>query len=301
MRDRVERSQVGRHRPAKADNGAFRRSVRWSKLVAVSWIWCNGDFLDGPLAVSPADRGLTNGLGLFETVLALDGKPVALALHLARMKAGAARLGWSFDDEDFEHEIPKLLARKGLEEGRVRVRIAMTAGAGDLRDLARGSDALTWITAAASLQLPESVSLMTSGFPRNERSPLVGLKCASYAENLIALDQARLAGADEPLFYNTRGELCETAIANVFLVKGGAIFTPPLTSGCLPGTMRQRVMQQVGVTEGDLTEADVASADEVFLTSAIRGVVPVSAIDGRGISVGLVTARLREEVRSRGM
>lgn len=267
----------------------------------MSWIWCNGDFLDGPLAVSPADRGLTNGLGLFETVLALDGKPVALALHLARMKAGAARLGWSFDDEDFEHEIPKLLARKGLEEGRVRVRIAMTAGAGDLRDLARGSDALTWITAAASLQLPESVSLMTSGFPRNERSPLAGLKCASYAENLIALDQARLAGADEPLFYNTRGELCETATANVFLVKGGAIFTPPLTSGCLPGTMRQRVMQQVDVTEGDLTEADVASADEVFLTSAIRGVVPVSAIDARGISVGLVTARLREEVRSRGM
>ncbi|HEY1123800.1 MAG TPA: aminotransferase class IV [Haloferula sp.] len=259
----------------------------------MSWIWCNGDFLDGPLAVSPADRGLTNGLGLFETLLALDGKPVALDLHLARMKAGAARLGWSLDDKDLEHEIPKLLARKGLEEGRVRVRVAMTAGAGDLRDLARGSDALLWITAAASPPPPESVTLMTSGFPRNERSPLAGLKCASYAENLLALDEARRAGADEPLFYNTRGELCETATANVFLVKDGAIMTPPLSSGCLPGTMRQRVMRQVEVKEVLLTGSEVAAADEIFLTSSTRGVVPVSAIDGRKISIGPVAAGLR--------
>lgn len=272
---------------------AFRRPAGWRKIAAVSWIWCNGEFLDGPLAVSPGDRGLTNGLGLFETVLALDGKPVALDLHLARMKTGAARLGWSFDDADFEHEIPKLLARKGLEEGRVRVRIAMTAGAGDLRDLARGADGLMWITAASCPPPAKSVTLATSAFPRNERSPLAGLKCASYAENLLALDEARRAGADEPLFYNTRGEVCETATANVFLVKDGAIFTPPLTSGCLPGTMRQRVMREANVKEVVLTDSDVASADEVFLTSAIRGVVPVTEIDGRRISAGPVAARLQ--------
>lgn len=259
----------------------------------MSWIWCNGEFHDGPLAVSPADRGLTNGLGLFETVLALDGKPVALDLHLTRMKEGAARLGWSLGDEDLEHVIAKLLGRKGLEEGRVRVRIAMTAGTGDLRDLTRGGDALLWITAAASPPPPESVTLVTSPFPRNERSPLAGLKCASYAENLLALDQARRSGADEPLFFNTRGELCETATANLFLVKDGAILTPPLSSGCLPGTMRQRVMQQAEVKEAVLTASDVASADEVFLTSAIRGVVPVSGIDGRRIPAGPITARLR--------
>ena len=272
---------------------AFRHPAGWVKVAAVSWIWCNGDFLDGPLSVSPADRGLTNGLGLFETVLALDGKPVALDLHLARMKDGAARLGWSLDHEDLGHEIPKLLARKALEEGRGRVRIAMTGGAGDLRNLARGADGLLWITAAACPPPPESVALVTSAFPRNERSPLAGLKCASYAESLIALDAARRAGADEPLFYNTRAELCETATANVFLVKDGAILTPPLSAGCLPGTMRQRVMLHVEVREVALRVSDVATADEVFTTSAIRGVVPVSQIDGRMISTGPVTARLR--------
>jgi branched-chain amino acid aminotransferase len=272
---------------------AFRRPAAWRRVAAVSWIWCNGDFLDGPLAVSPADRGLTNGLGLFETVLALDGKPVALDLHLARMEAGAKRLRWCFEAEGIEAAIIGLLERCRLSDQRARVRIAMTAGTGDLRDVARGGDALLWITAVSSPPPPESVTLITSAFPRNERSPLAGLKCASYAENLLALDQARLAGADEPLFFNTRGELCETATMNVFLVKDGAILTPPLTSGCLPGTMRQRAMQQVEVKERFLTATDLASADEVFLTSAIRGVVPVNQIDGRRIPTGPVTTGLR--------
>lgn len=259
----------------------------------MSWIWCNGEFHDGPLAVSPADRGLTNGLGLFETLLAIDGKPVALDRHLARMRAGAARLGWHFDDEDLGHVISKLLGRKGLEEGRARVRIAMTAGAGDLRDLTRGSDALLWITAAASPPPLESVTLAISAFPRNERSPLAGLKCASYAENLIALDQARRAGADELLFFNTRGELCEAATANVFLVKDGEVMTPPLSSGCLPGTMRERVIEKGPVVEAVLTDADVHAADEVFITSATRGVVPVAKIDERRLPPGPVAERLR--------
>ncbi|MEK7952111.1 aminotransferase class IV [Luteolibacter soli] len=259
----------------------------------MSWIWCNGDFLDGPLAVSPTDRGLTNGLGLFETVLALDGKPVALELHLERMTAGAARLRWDFEGEGIEEAIIGLLERTELAGQRARVRIAMTAGTGDLRDLARGAGALMWITAVASPLPAESMTLVTSEFPRNERSPLAGLKCASYAENLVALDEARRAGGDEPLFFNTRGELCETSAANVFLVKDGVISTPPLSSGCLAGTMRRRVMQRVEVKEGVLTAADVASADEVFVTSAIRGVVAVREIDGRSMPAGPVTVGLR--------
>jgi branched-chain amino acid aminotransferase len=259
----------------------------------VSWIWCNGEFLDGPLAVSPADRGLTHGLGLFETLLAIDGRPVALDLHLARMTAGARRLGWDADFAEIEAAIRGLLDRCGLASGRARVRLARTAGAGDLRDLACGKDALLWITAAACPPPPESVSLLTSLFPRNERSPLAGLKCASYAENLIALDHARRAGADEALFFNARGELCEAATANVFLVKDGMLHTPPLSSGCLPGTMRERLMCQHPARETVLTAGDVETADEIFLTSATCGVVPVVAIDGRAQAPGPVAERLR--------
>ena len=266
----------------------------------MSAIWCNGEFREGPLAVAPQDRGLNHGLGVFETVLALDGFPVALELHLERMRRGARTLGleprW-IDQETLGHAIEALLPRCGLHQGRARVRVSLTAGSGDLRALEAGRDSLLWITAAAAGDPPASISLVTATFPRNEASPLAGIKCLSYAENLIALDHAWHAGADECLFYNTRGEVCEATISNVFLVIGGEVVTPPLASGCLPGTMRERVIARcrelgIGVGERVLSEKDLLGAEEIFTTSAIRGVVPVSAIDGRVLS-SQVGERLR--------
>ncbi len=263
----------------------------------MSWIWCNGEFLEGPLAISPADRGLTHGLGVFETLLALDGQPVALDLHLARMRDGAERLGLEggkLIEANIATAMTGLLERAGLATGRARVRLALSAGAGDMRCLKPGSDGLLWITVAVCPPPPESLSLVTAEFPRNERSPLSGIKCASYAENLIALDQARRAGADEVLFFNTRGELCEAATANVFLVRDGQVLTPPLSSGCLPGTMRARVMARIAVEERHLTAANVAAADEVFVTSATRGVVTVVKLDGRVLLAGPVAAEVAQ-------
>jgi branched-chain amino acid aminotransferase len=263
----------------------------------VSWIWSNGTFFEGPLAVSPADRGLTHGLGVFETLLAVDGRPLALDLHLARIRDGAARLGLDggkLDEAEISSATVGLLERAGLAAGRARLRLALSAGAGDLRRLEAGNDGLLWMTVAACPSAPESVTLVTADFPRNERSPLSGIKCASYAENLVALDQARRAGADEVLFYNTRGELCEAATANVFLVRDGEVLTPPLSSGCLPGTMRARLMARIAVKEQPLTAADVAAADEMFVTSATRGVVPVVRLDGRALPAGLVAAEVAQ-------
>ncbi len=252
-------------------------------------IWCNGEFIQGPLPVSPGDRGLTHGLGIFETVLALDGRPVVLEMHLERMRAGAERLGWPAREPGtvrVEEAIRGLLQRRGLERGRARVRIAQSAGEGDLRDLAQGAHPLLWITASAAPPPPETLAMITAPFPRNEASPLAGIKCASYAENLAALDLARRRGADEALFYNTKGELCEGTTSNVFLVKGGKILTPPLSSGCLPGTTRARVIalcRELGlpVAEEALRAADLEAAGQIFVTSATRGVVPVRSVDGR--------------------
>ena len=273
-----------------------------STLAPMSWTWCKGEYIEGPLAVSAGDRGLTHGLGIFETLLALEGRPVVLEMHLERMRSGAERLGWQIADLGtvrMEEAIRGLLARGGLEHGRARVRIALSAGEGELRCLERGKDSLLWITAAAAPPPPESVALVTAAFPRNEASPLAGVKCASYAENLVALDYARRNGADEALFHNTKGELCEGTTSNVFLVNGGRVLTPPLSSGCLPGTTRARVITLcctlgIPVAEETLTPVDLAAAAEVFTTSATRGVVPVRSVDGAAYEPGEITCRLRE-------
>jgi len=158
------------------------------------------------------------------------------------------------------------------------------------------------MNAAATGDPPESVELCIAPYPRNEHSPLAGLKCASYAENLIALDHARRHGCDEALFFNTAGHLCEAATANVFLVKHGALFTPSLDCGCLPGITRGVVVEiasSLGIPchETRLIRDDLLQADEVFLTSSTRGPVGVSRLDMRELPPCALAATIRHEWR----
>lgn len=258
----------------------------------MSWIWCNGEFRRDTLEVAATDRGLAHGLGAFETLLALEGRPVAWERHLVRLREGAGQLGIALrDSAGWQEAAIELLARCDLAAGRARLRLALTAGSGDLRRLETGGDARVWLTAGPCPPPPVSLTLATAPFPRNERSPLAGIKCASYAENLLALDHARRHGADEALFLNTRGEICEAATANLFIEIDGKLVTPPLDSGCLPGTARARVLEWAGglgiaCEERTLPAAALTGAVGLFLTSATRGVVPVTALDGVPVPLG---------------
>ncbi len=263
-------------------------------------LWCNGQWVE-TLPAAPLDRGAMLGLGLFETLLGQDGKVVLGGRHLARLGAGCARFGWVAPHEEFA-DLPAamehLLQRAGYGSGRARIRLAVSAGSGALADLARGADRMVWMVASPVAETPASLALTASPWPRNEHGALAGLKCASYAENLVALDHARRAGFDETLFFNTAGELCEAATANVFIVREGGLRTPSLASGCLAGITRGVVMElaaQHGIPceEVTLRQADLDSADEVFLTSATRGPVAVSVIGTRTFPPPRIGPRVR--------
>lgn len=179
----------------------------------------------------------------------------------------------------------ELIQRNQLHTGRVRLRLVITAGSGGLNDLALGQDYSIWMTAFPAPDPPESLAVCISPWRRNEHSPLAGLKCASYAENLIALDHARQNECDEAIFLNTAGELCEATMANLFLVKNGILRTPSLASGCLPGITRELIVELAirhgfSCQEGALSLDDFHAADEIFLTSSTRGPVPVSGKSG---------------------
>jgi branched-chain amino acid aminotransferase len=183
----------------------------------------------------------------------------------------------------------------GLAAGLARVRFFQTGGQGSLDSLGKGDGALSILTATALPPTSESVSVTFSKWPRHERSALAGLKCASYAENLIALADAHRQGFDEAYFLNTRGDVCEVATANLFVVKDGRITTPALESGCLPGVTRGWILETFPeVEERRVTRNDLLEADEVFLTSATRGPVRVSRLDGRVYEGHGTTARIRE-------
>ncbi len=263
-------------------------------------LWCNGQWLDSlDFPSSPMDRGTLHGLGLFETLLAIDGAPVFAGRHLARLQQACDRLGWPLSLPDFHVTAAELLARNDLTAGRARIRLAVTAGSGPVHDLTPGSDRLVWMTALPVGDSSDSLTAILSPWPRNERSPLAGLKCSSYAENVIALDHARRQGFDEMIFPNTAGHLCEAATANLFVVIGGALLTPPLASGCLPGITREVVIElakDLGMPceERDVLPGELQRAEEVFLTSSIRGVARLSRFEDHAYAEGRTTRVLRQ-------
>jgi branched-subunit amino acid aminotransferase/4-amino-4-deoxychorismate lyase len=263
-------------------------------------LWCNGQWLETrDLPVSPMDRGVMWALGLFETILVLDGVAIFAERHLARLAGGCERLGWQMEHEDLRAVMEELIERNGLTRGRARIRLAMTGGSGSANDLALGLDHVVWMTAVASAEPPMTTSMHLAPWVRNERSPLAGLKCASYAENLVALHHAARLGFEETLFLNTAGQLCEAATANVFLVKNGGLWTPSLASGCLPGITRSVVIElagQLGVAcqEAALSLEDLQESEELFLTSSIRGLMGVDRFEEQVFPSGRVTRILSD-------
>jgi branched-chain amino acid aminotransferase len=262
-------------------------------------IWCNGQWLEPPdFHITPTDRGLMHGLGLFETILAIDGRPVFEDRHLARLERSCRRLGWPFEIPTPREIMSELVTSNGFTYGRSRIRVAVTSGSGVIGDLASGDDRIVMMTAARAVEPPATTTANLSPFVRNERSALVGLKCASYAENPVALDFARRLGFEETVFLNTAGNLCEAATSNLFLVRDGVVLTPSIASGCLPGITREVIIGLAGrlgfpCEEGELPAALIDEADEIFLTSSIRGVMGVSRFEGRELPAGEFTGELR--------
>ncbi|MFI0927294.1 aminotransferase class IV [Streptomyces sp. NPDC021012] len=256
-------------------------------------LWVNGGLHDAETArVSVLDHGLTVGDGIFETVKAERGETFALTLHLERLTRSARGLGLPDPDlDEVRRACAAVLEANPMELGRLR--ITYTGGLSPLGS-ERGDAGTSLVVALGETsRRPDSTAVITVPWTRNERGALTGLKTTSYAENVVALARAREQGASEALFANTVGQLCEGTGSNVFVVVGGRILTPPVSSGCLAGITRALAVEWTGAEETDLPLDVLESADEIFLTSTLRDVQAVHRVDGRELpgAPGPVTAK----------
>jgi len=257
-------------------------------------VWVNGQRVDaGAPSIAALDHGVTVGDGVFETAKVADGAVFALTRHSRRLDRSLAGLGLPAADHDLIAKgIEDVLSGEPIAFGRLRW--SVTGGAGPLGS-DRDESALTYIVTAGAQPLPPaSCKVVTVPWTRNERSATVGLKTTSYAENVVALAYAKERGGIEAIFANTRGELCEGTGSNVFVVVDGEVLTPPVESGLLPGITRGLVIEwcrEAGmpVREATLPLDVLATADEVFITSSTKDVLPVHAVDERELPVGPVT------------
>jgi branched-chain amino acid aminotransferase len=249
-------------------------------------VWVNGELLDtDDSQVGAFDRGLTVGDGVFETIAVRAGRPLAATRHLARLVRSAVALGLPAPETaTLRAAVEEVTAAGGSTDAVIRV--VYTSGTGPL-----GSDRGDGTPTAAVLlgpapERPPTTDVITVPWPRNERGALVGVKTTSYAENVLALAEARRHGASEAIFANTAGNLCEGSGTNVFLLIDGKLLTPPLSAGCLAGVTRSLVIECCGldVVERDVPITALAEAEEAFLTSATRNVQAIRAVDGRALS-----------------
>lgn len=267
-------------------------------------VWVGGDLVDPHApSISALDHAVTVGDAVFETAKIDRGRPFALSRHHARLERSAAGLGLPpVDLTVIAKGIDAVLAGEPIDFGRLRY--SVTGGVGPLGSDRGGAD-LTYIVLAAPQPRPSvSGRLTVVPWTRNERSAVAGLKTTSYAENVVALARAKEVGATEAVFGNTRGELCECTGSNVFVVVDGEVLTPPVESGLLPGITRELVLEWasdagVPIREVSLPLDVLATADEVFITSSTKDVLPIHAVDDRDLPVGPVSAGLRDLFRER--
>jgi branched-chain amino acid aminotransferase len=261
-------------------------------------VWVDGARVEpGTPAISAVDHGVTVGDGVFETAKAVDGQVFALTRHHERLDRSLDGLGLPPANRGVIEAGIAAVLEEPLAFGRVRWTV--TAGLGPLGS-DRGDSGYTYVVTAGALpRPPASGAVVVVPWTRNERAATAGLKTTSYADNVVALAHAKARGASEAIFANTRGELCEGTGSNIFVVLRDEIVTPPLSSGALAGVTRELVLQWcradgIPVREADLPIDVLREADEVFITSSTRDVMPVDRVGDRALDIGPLTKAAAE-------
>ena len=250
----------------------------------------------GDRIVSPGQVGLLNGWGVFSTIRVYDGVMFEWDRHWARMQRDAVRLRVPFPEkpEWLEEKLNRLIDANQAWNSTLRVVVVRNRG-GMWEGPAATRDFDTVAFTADVNQWGDSVRLGMVPNARHAANEFAGVKYLSWSQNLTWYERAHEQGLDEVILLNERGEVAECTSANVFVVHGSRVATPPLSSGCLPGVTRAVLLEQIGgVDEKTLFPEDLESADEVFITSTTRELMPVVSIESLKIRGGsAVTGKLQ--------
>ena len=256
----------------------------------MNYIVSNGKLVEREnLRLLPDDHSYRYGDGLFETIKVADGKILLKEHHFERLFTGFKTLKFSvpasFTIQTTEAEIKKLCQKNNCERS-ARVRLSVSRGSGGLYDCDNNFSYLIecWPVAQTGLnentRLPDGQGLIIDIFPDAQKSidTFSNLKSANYLPYVMAAVWAKENNLDDALILNSNKRICDSTISNVFWVKNGIVFTPPLSEGCVAGVMRKKILslpiQNPGINVKDsvLSESELLEADEVFLTNVISGI-----------------------------
>lgn len=233
----------------------------------------------------PESKAELYGSGVFTTVAFRGGEPFLWEMHWRRLTENAAAVDidlTNHSNRSTRQALDELISQAKLVEGRARITFF------DERP------SQVWPTEAEPSQktklsilvnkrrsVPEHFKLTASPYPINSRSPLAGVKSCNYLENIMTLNEVKNRGFDEAVRVNENGAVTSAAMANLFWLKDDVLYTPKLSAGCLAGTTRDFVLENIECEEVETGIDVLRSADAIFLTSAGLGVARVAEFESR--------------------
>jgi branched-chain amino acid aminotransferase len=258
-------------------------------------------------AISVFDHGFLYGEGIYETLRTYRGRPFLFERHMRRLRISADMIALDvpLTDEQFAARLDETMREAGLGSAplggtdiEAYLRILVTRGIGDLSyDLAATPAPSIVVIAKPHVALAEAtydtgVRVAIVPILRNHPGSVnPRIKSNNLLNNALAAQEAFRRGAFEGVMRNYRGELAECTTSNLFIVKDGRVSTPPLESGLLAGITREFLFELgsaagLSIREAVLQDSDLLTADEAFLTSTTREVVPIVQVDDRSIGRG---------------
>lgn len=276
-------------------------------------VYFNGELIERDEAkVSIFDHGLLYGDGVFEGIRSYNRRVFRLKQHVERLfeSAKAIRLDIGMSAKDASSAVTKTLSANGLDNAYIR--FVVTRGPGDLGLDPRKCSKPTIFVITDKIKLyPEAfyekgMPIITARTRRNHPETVnPKIKSLNYLNNILAKVEAIDAGTDEALMLTIDGYVAECTGDNVFLIKGGKIFTPPSELGALEGITQKAVIELaekrgIKVERKIMLPAEITQADECFLTGTAAEIIPVVSLDGKAIGKGVpgkITADLRQDFR----
>jgi len=277
----------------------------------------NGRIVDEHEAVlSVFDHGFLYGEGIYETLRTYNGHLFCFDQHMRRLRNSARmiELVVPFTDDELLHQISDTIAAANLDGNEAYVRVLVTRGVGDLTYDLKATPKPSWVIIVKPLVAPSAeiyergCKVVLVDVVRNHPgsvNPMI--KSNNLMNQALAAQQAFKVDAFDAVMRNYRGELTECATSNLFIVKNNTVLTPPIECGLLPGITRELVFEVghdagIEVREDVLCDDDLFNADEAFLTSTTREVLPIVTVNDRAIGngkPGTATQKLLKAFRDR--
>ncbi len=276
-------------------------AARDQEAPAMSTVYLNGDYLPMSEArISPMDRGFLFGEGVYEVIPSHEGRMVGFKAHIERMRRGlrALRIGLERGDSHWLGICRELTERNG--GGHLGIYLHVSRGADSKRFHAYPEHLEPTVFGFAfEAQAPQAaerakVRPCSAGTAQDLRWKRCDIKSTALLANVMHFEQGYRSGNHETILYNASGELTEASSANIYVARGGTVATPPADRQILPGVTRQLLLAilradgRIPVEERPVALEELRRADEVWLSSSTKGLLPVTAVDGAPVGDGMV-------------